>query len=67
MKKEIGMAVQQFVGWACCKYGTNDIIDLISSMGLTKKEWEVIKKSGDTNMLSAEDIQEVDEYFNKSN
>lgn len=59
---QLDLAVQQILGWFCAKQGVR-IGDLAISMGLTKTEWETIKKQED--ILSDEYAEEMDEYFSK--
>ena len=59
---EIGEAIQQFTGFKIGKGGA-DILELASSMGLTKKEWEYIKKYEANGYLDEKDVKELDEYF----
>ena len=61
-KIEIEKAIQQMIGFKLGKWGA-DIIELISSMGLKKEEWEYLKKFEDNGRLDDDDIKEINEYF----
>ncbi len=41
----------------------NNIISLISAMGLQKEEWEQWKREYNTWILSESDFEEIDNYF----
>jgi len=60
---QLDLADAQFIGF---NQGVIDgrIIDLITSMGLTKEEWEKWKADY-TNILKDSDFEEIEEYFNK--
>ena len=61
-KKSLEMAEQQFTGFNIGKT-SGDIEELVSSMGLTFEEWEIIK-SGELSCLIDElDSEIVDSYF----
>lgn len=51
------MAKNQFTGFLQCR-SDNKITSLVSSMGLTSKEWDAIKK--DTFNFTDDDIAEID-------
>lgn len=60
-EKLIGEALQQMTGF---KVGIeNDIIMLISNMGLTREEWEHIKLKEDSGFLFDSDIEEINKHF----
>ena len=61
-KEMIGEALQQMLGFKLGKWGACPR-ELVSSMGLTKKEWEHIKKKEGSGGLDNDDIKEIDEYF----
>jgi len=63
MNTEIEQALQQMIGFRLGKWGA-DILELASSMGLKKEEWEYIKKEEDCG-LDEEDIKELNAYFEK--
>jgi len=58
----INDALQQMCGFKIGKW--DDIIALIKAIGLTKKEWEYIKKKEDSGTLDEDDIKSLNEYFN---
>ena len=60
----IGEALQQMTGFKLGKWGA-DVRELISSMGLTKDEWEYIKKSENSGCLDEDDINEINKVFAK--
>lgn len=62
---KLDLAEAQLLGWHSCKHGES-LISLVSSMGLTKSEWEKIKVEYPTTLNESEKI-EIDEYFKKSN
>ena len=62
-ERAIEEALQQMTGFRIGKWGAN-IIELVSSMGLKKEEWEDIKKYEDNGNLDKRDIEEINEYFN---
>ena len=64
-RDEIGEALQQMTGFRLGKWGA-DIGELISSMGLTKDEWEHIKKYENSGHLDEDDIKTINEIFTKS-
>ena len=55
------LAIAQFIGFYHGK--DNRIIPLVESMGLSKKEWIKIKTK-EAHLLSENETQEIDEYFN---
>lgn len=61
MNTKIDLAEQQLLGYAHAKRGYS-LIDLITSMGLTIKEWEVIKKDY-PNYLNEDETAEIEDYF----
>lgn len=62
-KKLIDQALQQFTGFRIGKWSSG-IEELISSMGLTKEEWEYIKQTEEPgSILDEDDIEEIEEYF----
>lgn len=63
-KKMIRDAVQQMIGFKIGKWGACPR-ELVSSMGLSKDEWEYIKKNEDGGFLDEKDVIEIDEYFNE--
>ena len=65
-KKGISQAIQQMIGFRIGKWSANPI-ELISSMGLTRKEWEHIKKYEESGNIDTKDIIEIDNHFNDLN
>lgn len=61
MATQLDLADAQLTGFAHARFNHNDIIGLITSMGLTKSEWLKIKSSVS---LNNPDAQEVNEHFN---
>lgn len=60
MDIQIEKAEQQLIGFIHAKQGY-DLLSLITDMGLTKKEWESIKRIG---MSIPDDMKvEIDQYF----
>jgi aspartate carbamoyltransferase regulatory subunit len=59
MNRELLCAVHQLIGFAHAKQGY-DLISLIQSMGLKKKEWDKMSI-----VLPKEMIEQIDEYFDK--
>ncbi len=58
-------AVQQFVGYNHASQGFS-LLGLVSSMGLTKDEWEEIKKTYDEQIVRTKDFDEIEEYFKEA-
>jgi hypothetical protein len=65
MATMLQLAEAQLLGWYEGKHGT-DIITLVASMGLTRTEWEKIKKIY-PNTLNKEERMEIDDYFTRQN
>ena len=63
-KRNIEDMLQQMIGFKIGKW--DDIIDLILNAGLTKREWETIKKNEDSGCLDEKDIIEINEHCKKS-
>ena len=61
-KKMISEALQQMQGFKLGKWGACPR-ELVSSMGLTEKEWKHIKEKEDSGNLDKDDIKEINEYF----
>lgn len=59
---ELKKAEQQLIGFGYASRGHN-ILDLVQSMGLTKQEWDRIKKKA--LYLKKIDIEEIEKYFDK--
>ena len=64
MTNDIDKAEQQLLGFTHAKQGYS-LIDLISSMGLTKDEWKTLKADYELTYFSDNDKEEIDEYFKK--
>lgn len=60
MSKQLDLANQQLLGYYHGKWG--NLIGMIEAMGLTSKEWEVLKKDYEP-YLEDSDIKEIDMYF----
>ncbi len=65
-KQMIEHALQQMIGFRLGKWGAG-ARELVSSMGLKEKEWELIKKNEESGSLDKNDIKEIDEYFISQN
>ena len=64
MDTKLDLADAQLLGFYHGKWNGNDIIGLIESMGLTKKEWLKLKSDYPTlSSLDESDIKEIDEHF----
>lgn len=59
------MCEQQLLGFSSGKYNPNDIIGLVTAMGMTKKEWEKVKKDNNLYYLTYNDLSDIENYFNK--
>lgn len=59
----IDLADQQFIGFATATYGHGGIIELVESMGLTENEWDALKSNNRLGLLSEDDIEDVDIFF----
>lgn len=60
MSKQLDLAHAQIVGYFAGKWG--NLIGMIEAMGLTKKEWEKLKKDYEPH-LDESDMKEVEEFF----
>lgn len=65
MATKLDLADAQFIGYAIGKREPG-ILDLVISMGLTKKEWIKWQEKYTTNYLTESEIQEINEYFDKN-
>lgn len=63
MATKLDLADAQFIGFKHGKWNRTDIIGLVESMGLTKKEW-IKWKQDYPQSLDEEDVAEIDEFFN---
>jgi hypothetical protein len=60
MSKQLDLANAQMIGFKIGKW--DGIIHLIESMGLTKKEWEKLKKDYEP-QLDESDMKEIEDFF----
>ena len=58
---EVGEA--QMLGFGHCRDNSTDLLGLIISMGLSKKEWARIKKDFSLSYFSESDKKEIDNHF----
>jgi len=63
MATKLDLADAQFIGYSQGKF--QDLIGMVTSMGLTQKEWEVWKHKYTTTYLTPREIEEIDQHFNK--
>lgn len=63
MATKLDLAEAQLLGWHSGKNG-EFLTSLVSSMGLTKAEWEKIKVQYPSTLNESEKL-EIDEYFKK--
>lgn len=63
MATQLDLADAQLTGFAHSRFNRNDIIGLVTSMGLTKREWIKLKKDNAV-ALNDVDTKEVNEHFN---
>jgi hypothetical protein len=63
MANKLDLADAQFLGFKHGKWNY-DIVDLVESMGLTKKEWNKWKKNY-PNILDDSDFEAIENYFKK--
>ena len=61
MANKIGLAEQQLIGFKHRDSGYG-LIELITAMGLTKKEWQAIKRNIPS-YLKYDDIVRINEHF----
>lgn len=61
-KRLISDALQQMTGFKIGRWSGN-VKELVSSMGLTREEWEHIKKHEESGNLDEDDIREINEDF----
>jgi hypothetical protein len=68
MATQLQLAEAQFVGWRQAKQNPDNIIELISSMGLKKGEWVKIKQNPDNlTCVTESELEQIDEYFGLKN
>lgn len=63
MATRLDLADAQFIGFREGSLNRDNIIGLVDSMGLTKKEWIKWKTEYPNYPLSESQIKEIDEYF----
>lgn len=61
-ERMLDMADQQLTGFASCR-STSCAATLVECMGLTKAEWEALKRQGRTRVTEM-DKSDIDNYFN---
>lgn len=67
MANRLDLADAQLLGFYHGKWNSNDIIGLVESMGMTKKEWLKLKSDYPTiTNMDDSDIKEIDEHFGVS-
>ena len=66
MANKIDLAEQQLLGFKHRESG-HSLIELVESMGLTEKEWGIIKADYTTSYLTDSDEIEIDDYFKELN
>lgn len=60
--ESLGFAIQQFTGYsACVKGGPDPLMEMVESMGLTAKEYRLIRD--DIQWLPDRDLEELDRHF----
>ncbi len=64
MANRIEVCEAQMLGFGHAIGNNEDLIGLISNMGLKKKEWEKIKAKFSLFYFTELDIKEIDNYFN---
>ena len=58
------IAEAQFVGWRQAKHNPDNIIELVTSMGLQKGEWIKIKQNPDNLSCVTElELEQIDQHF----
>ena len=60
MATKLDLADAQFIGYSHGRF--ESLLDMVSSMGLTEKEWEKWKKDY-PNCLRQQEIDEINYYF----
>jgi hypothetical protein len=67
MANKLDLADAQFIGFHHGKSNSGDIIGLVKSMGLTKREWEKLMKEYPTaGYISDSEVKKIDQYFTKA-
>lgn len=62
MATKLDLADAQFIGFGMRRTGTS-AVELVESMGLTKKEWIEWNKKYTTSYLTPDELAEIDEHF----
>lgn len=66
MANQLDVAQAQFIGFRHGKWNRQDIVGLVTSMGLTKSEWKKLKESYTVeNDIDEDDLQEIEDYFSE--
>ena len=64
MKKQLDLAQAQFIGFKHGKWERHNVVGLVTSMGLTKKEWSKLKSDYNIEAdLEQEEIEEINNFF----
>lgn len=63
MATQLDLADAQLVGFKQGKWHRDGIVELVDSMGMTKKEWKKWKANY-PNILDDSDFHALEEYFN---
>lgn len=61
MATKLDLADAQLIGYSHGKY--QDLLGMVISMGLTKREWLKWKKKYTTSYITDDEMQEIDDYF----
>lgn len=62
MANKIDMAEQQLLGFKTAKNGET-LSDLVSAMGLTRREFEILKDEYGLSYLDPDDFDEIEAYL----
>jgi len=62
MANKLDLADAQFIGFKVGKWNWDGIIELVETMGLTKKEW-IKWKNNYPEILDESDVEKVDRHF----
>lgn len=66
--KQLDLADAQFTGFYYGKNSRTDIIELIESMGLEEREWEILKEEYPImNYLDENEFEDIENYFKNGN
>lgn len=66
-EKQLEFALQQLTGWCECRYGTGNITDLVTSMGLTLHEWKLLEKRREVDWVQDDTKKEILEALTQPN